>query len=402
MLRLVEERQPDLLQVDQPRREAAVAFRHLVDPPRHMDPDPARPGAGDDDGEFERHGRSPLCLCPQPDSPRSPRAQRFIWKVPRAVISTPRRATFALPTARTAMPANRKAQIERINQVSAMARTSWITLLGYLAFICVTLLGVEDADFFLPSRQTRLPLIDVSIPTTSFFVFAPILAAALYVYLHIILLKLWDAFADLTDPTFEGQRVGDALVPWLVNDWALTLKGGAYTPDGPLRALGNLASLLPSSGARPLPFSPASGGAPCPPTHPPLLSLLLAGCFIVSLATAIIAWQTARAWLTGHSDIARPSPVLRDPPPPKPRAAADHRRAQLCPRAPHIAPPLRRHLGPRRRPRLDHPRPHRLAQRRRTPARPRRRFRGRDGRLARQLARLGKRTDRLPRSVVQA
>ena len=47
------------------------------------------------------------------------------------------------------MPANRKAQIERINQVSAMARTSWIALLGYLAFIGVTLLGVEDADFFV-------------------------------------------------------------------------------------------------------------------------------------------------------------------------------------------------------------------------------------------------------------
>ena len=213
------------------------------------------------------------------------------------------------------MPANRKAQIERINQVSAMARTSWITLLAYLAFICVTLLGVEDADFFLPSRQTRLPLIDVSIPTTSFFVFAPILAAALYVYLHIILLKLWDAFADLTDPTFEGQRVGDALVPWLVNDWALTLKGGAYTPDGPLRALGNLASLLLVWGAAPAVL--AGFWWRSMPAHRPLLSLLLAGCFLVSLATAIIAWQTARAWLTGHSDIARPSHGPSRPPAPQ-------------------------------------------------------------------------------------
>ena len=71
------------------------------------------------------------------------------------------------------MPADRKAQIERINQVSAMARTSWIALLGYLAFIGVTLLGVEDADFFVPSRQTQLPLVNVSIPTASFFFFAP-------------------------------------------------------------------------------------------------------------------------------------------------------------------------------------------------------------------------------------
>ena len=104
------------------------------------------------------------------------------------------------------MPANRKAQIERINQVSAMARTSWIVLLGYLAFIGVTLLAVEDADFFVPSRQTQLPLVNVSIPTASFFIFAPILAAALYIYLHIILLKLWDAIADVTDPESTASR----------------------------------------------------------------------------------------------------------------------------------------------------------------------------------------------------
>ena len=99
------------------------------------------------------------------------------------------------------MTEQERSQIERINQVSAMARTSWITLLAYLAFVGVTLLAVEDADFFVPSRQTQLPLVDVSIPTASFFVFAPILAAALYVYLHIILLKLWDAIADISDDT---------------------------------------------------------------------------------------------------------------------------------------------------------------------------------------------------------
>jgi hypothetical protein len=70
-------------------------------------------------------------------------------------------------------------QIARINQISAIALTSWLALLGYLAFIGVTLLGVEDADFFVPARQTDLPLVDVAIPTFSFFLFAPILAAAL-------------------------------------------------------------------------------------------------------------------------------------------------------------------------------------------------------------------------------
>ena len=60
-----------------------------------------------------------------------------------------------------------------------MARASWIALLGDLAFVGVTVLGVEAADFLVPSRQTRLPLVNVSIPTASSFVFAPVLAAAL-------------------------------------------------------------------------------------------------------------------------------------------------------------------------------------------------------------------------------
>ena len=87
-------------------------------------------------------------------------------------------------------------QIDRINEISAIARTSWLALLGYLAFIGISLLAVEDADFFVETRRTDLPLVGVAIPTYSFFFFAPILAAALYVYLQVHLLKLWDAIAD--------------------------------------------------------------------------------------------------------------------------------------------------------------------------------------------------------------
>jgi hypothetical protein len=74
-----------------------------------------------------------------------------------------------------------------------VARTSWLALLAFLAYIGITLLAVQDPDFFVPSRRTDLPLVGISIPTFSFFLFAPPLAAALYIYLHIHLLRLWDA-----------------------------------------------------------------------------------------------------------------------------------------------------------------------------------------------------------------
>lgn len=204
------------------------------------------------------------------------------------------------------MTADSKTRIERINQVSAVARTSWIALLGYLAFVGVTLLGVEDADFFVPSRQTRLPLVGVDIPTASFFLFAPILAAALYVYLHIILLKLWDAIADLEDPVVDGQPVGDALVPWLVNDWALSVRGGPFLPARPLRALGNLASFLLVWTAAPLALFFWWWSMPA---HRPFLTLFLGACFLIALTAGITGWQTAHAWLSGN----RPPPSEQSP-----------------------------------------------------------------------------------------
>ena len=39
--------------------------------------------------------------------------------------------------------------VERVNELSRAARGSWLSLLTFLAFIGVTLLGVEDADFFI-------------------------------------------------------------------------------------------------------------------------------------------------------------------------------------------------------------------------------------------------------------
>ena len=83
--------------------------------------------------------------------------------------------------------------IARINTLTATGRTNWFGLLAYLAFAFITLLGVEDADFFIPSRQTKLPLVGVDIPTESFFFFAPVLGAALYVYLHLYIRKVTGA-----------------------------------------------------------------------------------------------------------------------------------------------------------------------------------------------------------------
>ena len=149
----------------------------------------------------------------------------------------------AAPTAKLSEPAS---PVPRINELAATGKTLWFGLLSYLTFVGVTLLGVTDADFFLVERKTQLPLINVSIPTLQFFIFAPALGAILYIYLHLHLLKLWEAAALRRNaPAKIGRRpLSDLLSPWLVNDLALSLRTDDALHRRPLNKMANAASVL--------------------------------------------------------------------------------------------------------------------------------------------------------------
>ena len=114
--------------------------------------------------------------------------------------------------------------LTQIREIVLQARTTWFTLLFLLTFAGITLLGVEHADFYAFGRQTQLPLVGVSIPTTSFFWAAPALVLALYVYLHLQLIQLWAALAGPGARPY-GQRLGRVVQPGLIPDFGLRLRG---------------------------------------------------------------------------------------------------------------------------------------------------------------------------------
>ncbi|MGD1916079.1 MAG: hypothetical protein ACFCBV_07820 [Phycisphaerales bacterium] len=113
-----------------------------------------------------------------------------------------------------------KRRLEHVAEVSKQARASWFLMLGFLAFAGVTLLGVEDADFFRYGASTDLPVLNIEIPTRSFFWVAPLLIAGFFVHLHLYLLKLWNAIALLPD-TVDGHHTDACVFPWLITDWGL-------------------------------------------------------------------------------------------------------------------------------------------------------------------------------------
>ncbi len=126
--------------------------------------------------------------------------------------------------------------IQRINELSQMGRSVWISMLLYLAFIFVTILGMDDADLLVSSRRTDLPIAGIGIPTTWFLALSPVVGASLYVYLHQYLLKLWDAIHD-APATVNGRPLGDCVNPWLVTELGTKLKGEEATRRRPLGLL---------------------------------------------------------------------------------------------------------------------------------------------------------------------
>lgn len=139
----------------------------------------------------------------------------------------------------------------RINELIRAGKAGWLGLLAYLAYVGVTLLGVIDADFFMPEKQTELPLIGVSIPTNLFFWIAPGLGTLLFAYLHHYLLKLWTALAE-APAQIDKTPLGDQITPWLVADYALSQRlDGALRP-APLRRAANFVSLVLVFTAAPL------------------------------------------------------------------------------------------------------------------------------------------------------
>lgn len=134
--------------------------------------------------------------------------------------------------------------LERIRELSINARTTWIGLLAVLAFVGVTLMGHRDADFFARGAETQLPLINVAVPPEAFFWVAPLLLAAVYAYLQLFLVTLWDALGEAPDH-LQGQPLGEAIFPWLLSQSAVwvrrRLRGDASMP---VRSMAGITALI--------------------------------------------------------------------------------------------------------------------------------------------------------------
>ena len=113
--------------------------------------------------------------------------------------------------------------LRQIEKIAQNARATWFGLLALVVFVGVTLMGHQDSDFFAFGAETQLPFLNISVQTSSFFIAAPVLMAALYVYLHIYLNTLWTALRKCP-PQISGAPLEEHVYPAMLCTSALVLR----------------------------------------------------------------------------------------------------------------------------------------------------------------------------------
>lgn len=77
------------------------------------------------------------------------------------------------------VPVNPYSLLDAVNDASEVAHTGWLLFLGIITYVCIAVAGVTHTDLLLNSA-VALPILQVNIELTRFFVFAPVLLLFLH------------------------------------------------------------------------------------------------------------------------------------------------------------------------------------------------------------------------------
>jgi len=218
-----------------------------------------------------------------------------------------RRKAGAKPTAEPAPDFTADdALIKRADEIIKNGRALWFTLLGTLVFAGVTLASVRDVAFFASSIDTKLPLLGISVPVTSFFIAGSILIAAFYAYFHLYLEQLWEALGK-AEARRHGLPLADRVHPWIVVDAALrqrdrwrgiTAENERCSRTRGMSVIGTLVSFALAWGFGP--FVLFGFWWRSMPAHQPVMTGVIGAVLAFSLFIACMSLSGMRAALADH------------------------------------------------------------------------------------------------------
>ncbi|PJN94283.1 hypothetical protein CNY89_15420, partial [Amaricoccus sp. HAR-UPW-R2A-40] len=109
------------------------------------------------------------------------------------------------------------------------------------------------------------------------------------------LLKIWKPLSELRSCNTEGLPISDQIHAWVVNDWALALRGADFCRNGPLSRLANVTTLALVWWVGPTVLCLAWWRSM--PAHDEVLTIWLGVWFLFTIFVGAVSWNTAESLL---------------------------------------------------------------------------------------------------------
>jgi uncharacterized protein YjbI with pentapeptide repeats len=109
------------------------------------------------------------------------------------------------------------AGLGNIKDASSVTSVLFMAMLTACVYTGITVFTASDVVLLTNAGSTTLPLLGVSMDVFYFYLAAPFLLLAIYIYFHFNLQHLWGALANLPAVFPDGNQVDQKVYPWLFN-----------------------------------------------------------------------------------------------------------------------------------------------------------------------------------------
>ena len=134
--------------------------------------------------------------------------------------------------------------LDSVKNLSENSSKVFITIILAVVYTFLTIETTRDVQVITDATSSKLPVIGTEIPIRGFYFATPLILLALYIYFHIYLQRMWEAFAKLPAIFPNGRRLDEKTQPWLMNDFARQHFPRLLKPALPLSILQAVLSIL--------------------------------------------------------------------------------------------------------------------------------------------------------------
>lgn len=107
--------------------------------------------------------------------------------------------------------------LDYVKDASSLTGNLFFSLMMACGLAMITVLTTSDAALLTESGTIALPFLGNIINVRWFYIIAPFLLSAAYIYFHLNLQNLWGALAQLPAVFSDGRRLDQKAYPWLFN-----------------------------------------------------------------------------------------------------------------------------------------------------------------------------------------